>query len=224
VRAPALGLRVSLVGFVVASLVGLTGAAIVSACDLLQPAGTARRSAICETFQAGSRRRVDAHARLFLRPTAWSIRYFVFYCGDDVLLWKVFDRAVIEDGGGISTGLLNNFGDLPFHISVITSFAFGNNFPPEDPTYAGVSSRIRFCPTLRRHVCALRRELARVDVHREFHAGGGVCRSAASLGAGDAARQARRDHHALIVLLNGGLGWYCCLRRQLNGEVVCGEY
>jgi hypothetical protein len=27
---------------------------------------------------------------------------------------------------------------LPFHISVITSFAFGNNFLPEDPTYAGV--------------------------------------------------------------------------------------
>ena len=34
--------------------------------------------------------------------------------------------------------MLNNFGDLPFHLSVITSFAYGNNFPPEDPTYAGV--------------------------------------------------------------------------------------
>jgi hypothetical protein len=32
---------------------------------------------------------------------------------------------------------LNNFGDLPFHISVITRFAFGKNFPPEDPTFAG---------------------------------------------------------------------------------------
>jgi len=39
---------------------------------------------------------------------------------------------------GIYTGLVNNFGDLPFHLSVITSFAYGNNFPPEDPTYAGV--------------------------------------------------------------------------------------
>jgi hypothetical protein len=45
---------------------------------------------------------------------------------------------VIEDNTGLSTGLLNNFGDLPFHLSVITSFVFGNNFPPEDPTYAGV--------------------------------------------------------------------------------------
>ena len=33
--------------------------------------------------------------------------------------------------------MLNNYGDLPFHISVITRFAFGQNFPPEDPTFAG---------------------------------------------------------------------------------------
>src|ERR1051325_11982571 len=45
---------------------------------------------------------------------------------------------MIVDDHGFSTGLLNNFGDLPFHISVIPSFAFGNNFPPQDPTYAGV--------------------------------------------------------------------------------------
>src|ERR1051326_567421 len=50
----------------------------------------------------------------------------------------IFDRAMIVDEQGLSTGLLNNFGDLPFHISVITSFAYGNNFPPDDPTYHGV--------------------------------------------------------------------------------------
>src|SRR5438093_7115872 len=45
---------------------------------------------------------------------------------------------MIQEPEAISTGLLNNFGDLPFHLSVITGFAYGNNFPPEDPTYAGV--------------------------------------------------------------------------------------
>ena len=45
---------------------------------------------------------------------------------------------MIELPEGFHTGLLNNFGDLPFHISVITSFAYGNNLPPQDPTYAGV--------------------------------------------------------------------------------------
>jgi hypothetical protein len=46
---------------------------------------------------------------------------------------------MISDVTGVSTGLLNNFGDLPFHLSVITGFAFGDNFPPQDPTYAGVN-------------------------------------------------------------------------------------
>ncbi len=45
---------------------------------------------------------------------------------------------MIELPEGIYTGLLNNFGDLPFHISVVTSFAHGNNYPPQDPTYAWV--------------------------------------------------------------------------------------
>jgi hypothetical protein len=31
----------------------------------------------------------------------------------------------------------NNYGDLPFHLSIITGFTDGSNFPPEDPTWAG---------------------------------------------------------------------------------------
>ena len=75
-----------------------------------------------------------ARARLVNETGSDFGRLFSFYGVAVVVLWKVFSRAVIQDPTGISTGLLNNFGDLPFHISVITSFAFGNNFPPEDPT------------------------------------------------------------------------------------------
>jgi hypothetical protein len=64
--------------------------------------------------------------------------YFMFYAAAAIILWLIFRRAMIESPNGLATGVLNNFGDLPFHLSVITSFAFGNNFPPEDPTYAGV--------------------------------------------------------------------------------------
>jgi hypothetical protein len=136
----ALGLAaLGLVSFVVASFIGLSGIAIVfsaaiccSPLALLTDASTSKRL----------RQDIDAASlyarRLFLKPSAISIGYFLFYAVAAVVLWKVFSRAVIEDNGGISTGLLNNFGDLPFHLSVITSFAFGNNFPPEDPTYAGV--------------------------------------------------------------------------------------
>ncbi len=136
----AMGLAaLGLVGFVVASLIGLSGAAVLfSAVICCSPLALLSDGAITRQLK----RDVDAVSlsarRLFTKPDVAPAGYFLFYAIVAVVLWRVFSRAVIEDTTGLSTGLLNNFGDLPFHLSVITSFAFGNNFPPEDPTYAGV--------------------------------------------------------------------------------------
>ena len=135
----ALGLAMlGLVSFVVASFIGLSGMAVLfsvaiccSPLALLTDAATSRH--LKQDLNGISR-----GARQLVRLDLTAIGYFVFYAVTAIVLWKVFSRAVIEDNTGLSTGLLNNFGDLPFHVSVITSFAFGNNFPPEDPTYAGV--------------------------------------------------------------------------------------
>ncbi len=135
----ALGLSaLGLVSFVVASFIGLSGMAVLfsaaiccSPLALLTDAATLRR--LRQDLEG-----VSNFTRQLVRPDLTAIGYFVFYGVAAIVLWKVFSRAVIEDNTGLSTGLLNNFGDLPFHLSVITSFAFGNNFPPEDPTYAGV--------------------------------------------------------------------------------------
>lgn len=72
------------------------------------------------------------------QPRSLPLGYIAFYVIVGLILWRAFGRAMIELPEGIFTGVLNNFGDLPFHLSVISSFAFGNNYPPEDPTYAGV--------------------------------------------------------------------------------------
>jgi hypothetical protein len=136
----ALGLAaLGLVSFLVASFLGLTGAAIVfSIAICCSPLGLLSDANILSRV----REDVDSVSknvrRFFRHPDATSAGYFLFYAIATIVLWKVFSRAVIQDETGLSTGLLNNFGDLPFHLSVITSFAFGNNFPPEDPTYAGV--------------------------------------------------------------------------------------
>src|ERR1041384_392013 len=135
----ALGLSaLGLVSFVVASFVGLSGMAVLfsaaiccSPLALLTDAATIKR--IKQDLAATSN-----FTRQLGKLNLTAIGHFVFYAVTAIVLWKVFSRAVIEDSTGLSTGLLNNFGDLPFHLSVITSFAFGNNFPPEDPTYAGV--------------------------------------------------------------------------------------
>jgi hypothetical protein len=134
----ALGLSVlGLVSFVVASLIGLSGMAVLfSTLICCSPLAILTDSNTLKRFQkdlAG----ISTGTRQLLRFDSWALIYFLFYLVVAVILWKVFSRAVMVDNTGLSTGLLNNFGDLPFHLSVITSFVFGNNFPPEDPTYAG---------------------------------------------------------------------------------------
>jgi hypothetical protein len=73
------------------------------------------------------------------RRRGWGeVRWYIFYSFLVVLLWRVFDRAMFESKGEVFTAFANNIGDLPFHLQVISSFAHGDNFPPEDPTFAGV--------------------------------------------------------------------------------------
>ena len=135
----ALGLAaLGLVGFVVASFIGLTSMAVLfSAVICCSPLALLTDKVIQNRIKYDLDR-VSIFTRQLTRAEPSAIGYFFFYAVTAVILWQVFSRAVIEDSTGMSTGLLNNFGDLPFHLSVITSFVFGNNFPPEDPTYAGV--------------------------------------------------------------------------------------
>jgi hypothetical protein len=127
-----------LVGFVVASIIGLTAVALVlTAAVVASPLALLvkprLRAAVSRDFHAAAR---AAH-RSVLHPAKRSSVHLIFYAAVAVLLWFVFDRAMFELPDGIYTGVQNNYGDLPFHLSIITGFADGANFPPEDPTFAG---------------------------------------------------------------------------------------
>jgi hypothetical protein len=128
-----------LIGFLVASFLGITPLGIfLTVVVLASPL----------VFLKNPNRRVAAQADVInawrrvreciSHPSRIPFGYTIFYAIVAVILWRAFQRAMIDLPEGIFTGVLNNFGDLPFHISVITSFAYGNNFLPEDPTYAGV--------------------------------------------------------------------------------------
>jgi len=129
----------SLLGFVFSSLLGLTGTTVLlSALVCSLPLALLAKETYSVQFQKDLSGVSQTIRRLTSKPDAVSIGYVVFYVVTALVLWQVFSKAMIQDSEGVSTGLLNNFGDLPFHLSVITGFAYGNNFPPEDPTYAGV--------------------------------------------------------------------------------------
>jgi hypothetical protein len=54
-----------------------------------------------------------------------------------LLVW-LLSRVMTFSPEGLRTAPANNFGDLPFHFSVITSFAYGDNLPPQNPIFAGM--------------------------------------------------------------------------------------
>jgi hypothetical protein len=60
--------------------------------------------------------------------------YYVFFF---LVFWFFFDRAAFQMADGIHTGGTQNLGDLPLHLGAITSFVDGNNFPPQNPSWAG---------------------------------------------------------------------------------------
>ena len=128
-----------LIGFVLASFLGLTPLAIlftlaIQSLPLIALKDPKRRAFVKQDLSNAYR----TVRRAVSDPGRIPFGYVAFYLFVAIVLWTAFQRGMIESPEGIYTGLLNNYGDLPFHLSVITSFAFGNNFQPEDPTYAFV--------------------------------------------------------------------------------------
>lgn len=91
--------------------------------------------------------RVRAQVRLDVREARDRIHEFGSrHVGRSLLVgvlvlvgWRALDRVLLDLPQGMYTGYANNLGDLPFHTGVIARFAFGDNFPPEHPSYAGAA-------------------------------------------------------------------------------------
>ena len=126
----------SIAGFAIANLADLTiatpFAALIAALPVLL---LARRDIRAGVLSDLHRLRDDVGG--WWRGTPSAVGPVIYGLGVIVLLWLVFDRVIVELDGGLSTGFVNNLGDMPFHIGVTTSFAFGQNFPPQDPEFAG---------------------------------------------------------------------------------------
>jgi hypothetical protein len=62
----------------------------------------------------------------------------IYYAAWAALLTWLFGRVIMFYPDGMHTAPANNYGDLPFHLSVVTSFAYGENLLPQNPIFAGV--------------------------------------------------------------------------------------
>jgi hypothetical protein len=209
-----------LVGFCFASFLGLTPTAILLTMlvVLAIPGFVMTRPDLRSKIRQQSDATSQSIRRALLRPSTIPLATLL-YVVVAVVLWRVFDRAVIEEPTGLSTGVLNNFGDLPFHISVITSFVFGNNFPPQDPTFAGVKFTYPFITDFVSAIfvrCGadLRQSMFIENFAVAFALVGLIHRCAGVL---------LRDRLAailtpLLVLLNGGFGWILLWQKATSNE------
>jgi hypothetical protein len=216
-----LGLTVlSLIGFVLALLFGLTTVTVLVAALICSvPILLLVRPIYFERVESDLHRASKTIQRFVAKPDLLNATYVVFYGITFFILWRVFAKAMIQGDEGISTGLLNNFGDLPFHLSVITSFAYGNNFPPEDPTYAGVRFTYPFLSDFASAVfvrCGadLRQSMFVENLTLAISLVGLLHRWALVM---------LRDRLAalitpLLVLLNGGFGWVLLFNKAKEND------
>ena len=99
-------------------------------CSPLRGATSARASALTRAAVAGI-------ADGIRHPSLSTTGPLVFWAAIVALLWVAFDRVIVENDGTLATGFVNNLGDLPFHIGIVSGFAYGQNYPPENPIFAG---------------------------------------------------------------------------------------
>ena len=121
-------------GFVLALMFGLNigvllGATIIALLPVLLFRGEDYRRRFRRDWLNAKSKLQGASTRKFLR--------FAYYAAFFLLFFFFFDRAMLESAAGIFTGGSQNLGDLPFHLGAIYSFTEGNNFPPENPSFAG---------------------------------------------------------------------------------------
>src|SRR5260370_9925388 len=127
------------VGFIAASFLGLNHESVGIAAGLvslpwlllLKAGYRSQVASELEEVWQGTRQAV-------LHPAGAATGYAIFYISVAVLLGVIFAHVMFQRPDGIYTALTNNLGDLPFHLQIISSFAHGQNFPPEDPAFSGV--------------------------------------------------------------------------------------
>ena len=123
-----------LIGFVIANFFGLQAATVLIALLLaLSPLILFRERKIRKRFWGDWKQAINRNQGANPKKIR-RLAYYVFFF---LLFVFFFDRAMFEMRDGIYTGGAQNLGDLPFHLGAIFSFTEGNNFPPENPSFAG---------------------------------------------------------------------------------------
>ncbi|MDQ3917627.1 MAG: hypothetical protein M3348_04050, partial [Acidobacteriota bacterium] len=208
-----------LAGFVLASRLGMTPLA-------LALAGVLSASPLLLLLRRDLRARAGRDAREGLRVARESFALrrggaggvLVFYLAAALVFWFVFAHAMYRDARGIFTGVDTNIGDLPFHLAVVTGFAYGDNFPPQHPEFAG--ARLTY-PFVVDFVTAMFVHAGASLEGAMFWQSFALMSAVVGLLLRWAAKLTRSRGAAMVatalVLLSGGFGWWAFLKEAESG-------
>lgn len=150
---------------------------------------------------AGERSIVSLLRRVSLLPTV--------VIGAFALRWAIFWReALTYQPNGLVAGYINIWGDWPVHLGIVSSFAFGNNFPPTHPRFDGHVFAYHYLSDL---TAAAFVPLG-MDPTGALALHSYVLCVLVAIGLYAFARRMTRNHRAaaltvVLFLLGGGLGW-----------------
>ena len=69
------------------------------------------------------------------KPEWWTgVMWLVFWASLMVMVWG---KMLVRESDGLYAGWINVWGDWAAHLSYVTSFAYGDNLPPQMPIMAG---------------------------------------------------------------------------------------
>lgn len=211
-----------LVGFVFASFLGLTPASLIlSAVVVAAPLALLSKSDWRARLRFDAREAWRDLAGAVARPRATTTGALLLFVACALVFWQVYERAMFVRGGEIFTGVDNNLGDLPFHLSIITGFVYGENFPPVHTEYAGARLTYPFivdfvAAMFVRAGATLEGALFLENFVLALALAGLLYRFALKLTGGD--RTAALITPAL-ALLSGGLGWWVFAREWGGGNL-----
>lgn len=209
-----------IVGFVLANVVGIGPALIVSALIVVAVCAIGLHPGLRARVRTDVREGGARVAAAIGRPSLGATGELAWAVAMAVLLWLVFSRVIVVDAAGaMSTGYVNNLGDLPLHMQISAGFAYGQNFPPQDPTYAGTGFAY---PYMADFVTAMLLA-AGASMHDAFLLTNMALGLALVALLHRLTRELTRDRLAallapVLVLLSGGLGWIVMLREAAAGE------
>ena len=134
-----------LVGFVIANFFGLSVlTALITLAITLAPLILLRKKDVKHKFLLDWRAAKSRTQGIGTKKLLRVLYYICFF----LLFVFFFDRAMYQTSEGIFTGASQNLGDLPFHLGAIFSFADGNNFPPQNPSFANAKFSYPFISDL----------------------------------------------------------------------------